>query len=153
MNPSSWRWFPVWLIAAMIGVAAVNGYMVYAAVKTFPGPVGMDGVDLRKDYGRVLDVDSAQAALGWHIETTVDKQRHPLLMVVDRNGQPLPAVRVAVEAERPVGPRDHTVLALRDLGQGRLESDTTLFSGQWDLLVTVHSGDQVYSTTRRVVVR
>ncbi|MBS0644351.1 MAG: FixH family protein [Acetobacteraceae bacterium] len=153
MNTSSWRWFPVWLIAAMVGVAIVNGYMVYAAVKSFPGPVGMDGIDLRNDYNRVLDVESVQAALGWRVETSIDAQRRPLLMVVDREGQPLPAARIDVEAERPVGPKDHTVLALRDLGQGRLQSDTTLFSGQWDLLVTVHSGDHVYSTTRRVMVR
>ena len=91
--------------------------------------------------------------MGWHVETSIDPQRHPLLMVVDRDGRPLENATLDVQAERPVGPSDRTVLALHDLGQGKMLSDTTLFSGQWDLLVTIRSGDRVYSTTRRLVVR
>ena len=153
MNTSSWRWFPVWLIAVMVAVAGVNGYMVYAAVKTFPGEAGLDGFDLSNEYGRVLKAEAKQVALGWHIETSVDPQRHPTLLVVDRDGKALPGEQVDVVAERPVGPKDHTVLSMRDLGDGRLYSETTLFSGQWDLMVTVRDGDRVYSTTRRVVAR
>lgn len=153
MNPSPWRWFPIGLIAVMAMVLAVNGYMVFAAVRTFPGSAGIDGFDLSKEYGRVLEAESAQAALGWRVETTFDAQRHALLMVTDRDGKPLADAAIDVEAERPVGPKDHTVLAVRDLGRGRLQSDTTLFSGQWDLMVTVRSGEHVYSTTRRLMVR
>ena len=153
MNTSSWRWFPAWLIGVMGIVAVVNAYMAYAAVKTFPGEAGTDGFDLSNSYNRVLASEQRQSALGWHVETGIDSGRHPLLLVVDRDGKPLPGAAVAVAAERPLGPVDHTVLALHDVGGGRLQSDTTLFSGQWDLLVTVHSGDKVYSTTRRLVVR
>ncbi len=153
MTVFSWRWFPAWLIASMLVVAAVNGYMVYAAVGSFPGDAGMDGFDLSNSYNRVLKAEETQAALGWHVETSIDKQRLPQLTIVDRDGKPLAGVKVDVQAERPVGPKNHTVLAIHDLGYGHLQSDTALFSGQWDLLVTIRSGDNVYSTTRRVVVR
>src|SRR4051812_41948038 len=102
MSAFSWRWFPAWLIASMLGVAAVNGYMVYAAVHSFPGVAGTDGFDLSNNYNHVLKAEEAQAALGWHIETSVDKQRQPLLTVVDRAGKPLPGVKIDIEAERPV---------------------------------------------------
>jgi nitrogen fixation protein FixH len=153
MRALSWRWFPAWLIAAMVGVAAVNGYMVYAALHSFPGEAGTDGFDLSNSYNRVLKAEEQQSALGWHVETSVDKQRQPLLTVLDRDGRPLSGMQVDIQAERPVGPKDHTVLAMRDLGDGHMQSDTTLFSGQWDLLVSVRSGEAVYSTTRRLVVR
>jgi len=153
METTSWRWFPAWLGIAMALVFAINGYMVYAAVVSFPGQAGTDGFDLSNGYGRVLESEREQAALGWHVDASVDTGRHPRLQFADRAGQPLPDLHIEAIAERPVGPEERTTLSLRDLGQGRLQSETTLFSGQWDLLLTVHSGDHVYSTTRRLIVR
>ncbi|HVZ08155.1 FixH family protein [Rhodopila sp.] len=153
-SPSSaWRWFPAGLIASLGIVIAVNGVMIFDALKTFPGEAGTDGFDLSNQYGRVIAAERQQAALGWHVETGVDQQRRPVVLVTDRDGQALAGAAVEAAAERPVGPEDYTRLALRDLGGGRLQSDTHLFSGQWDLLVTVRSGNHVYTTTRRVVVR
>src|SRR4051795_1673488 len=150
MSAFSWQRFPAWLIGSMVGVAVVNGYMVYAAVHSFPGEAGTDGFDLSNSYARVLKAEAEQAALGWHVETAVDPQRHPLLTVTDRDGKALAAAQIDLQAERPVGPKDHTVLAIRDLGEGHLKAETTLFSGQWDLLVTIREGSDVYSTTRRI---
>jgi nitrogen fixation protein FixH len=153
MDTSSWRWFPAWLGIAMALVFAINGYMVYAAVVSFPGQAGTDGFDLSNGYGRILEAERVQTALGWHVDATVDTGRHPQLQLTDRAGKPLSDLRVEAIVERPVGSDERTSLSLRDLGQGRLQSDTTLFSGQWDLLLTVHSGDHVYATTRRLIVR
>src|SRR3954452_1373474 len=111
MSAFSWRWFPAWLIGSMLGVAAVNGYMVYAAVHSFPGDAGTDGFDLSNSYNRVLKAEEAQSALGWHVESAIEKHL-PVLTVVDRNGQALADAKVDVQAERPLGPKDHTVLAI-----------------------------------------
>ena len=52
-NPG-WRWFP-WAIAlSLLVVVAVNGGMVWAALRTFPGVAGTDGFDLSNHYNRVL---------------------------------------------------------------------------------------------------
>jgi len=153
METTSWRWFPTWLGIAMALVFAINGYMVYASLVTFPGQAGTDGFDLSNGYGRVLESERMQAALGWHVDASVDTNRQAQLQLTDRAGQPLRDLRVEAIAERPVGPDERTTLSLRDLGQGHLQSDTTLFSGQWDLLLTVHSGEHVYATTRRLFVR
>ena len=153
MDTTSWRWFPAWLAIAMGLVFAINGYMVYAALVTFPGQAGTDGFDLSNGYGRILDSELTQAALGWHVDASIDTERRPLLLLTDRDGKALSDLRIEAFVARPVGPEERTTLILRDLGHGRLQSDTTLFSGQWDLLLTVHSGDHVYSTTRRLIVR
>jgi nitrogen fixation protein FixH len=153
MGTTSWRWFPAWLIFTMGLVFAVNAYMVYTSLSTFPGEAGTDGFDLSNGYGRILDSERVQAALGWHVDASVDTDRRPLLLLTDQAGNPINDLRIEAIVERPVGPPERTTLSLQDLGDGRLRSDTTLFSGQWDLLLTVHSGEHVYATTRRLIVR
>jgi hypothetical protein len=84
MNTTVWRWFPLGLIAVMGLVFAVNGYMVYTALSSFPGIAGTDGFDLSNGYGRVLQAAAQQSALGWRIESGLDETRHPLLLLTDQ---------------------------------------------------------------------
>jgi len=105
-----WRLFPVWLITAMLMVAAVNGYMVYAAVHSFPGEAGTDGFDLSNDYDKVLKTATRQAAFGWHIRLTTDPARHAKLRLAGAAGQPLAQAQIEATAERPVGPAAVTAL-------------------------------------------
>jgi nitrogen fixation protein FixH len=153
MDTTAWRWFPVGLIAAMGVVFAVNGYMIYTALSSFPGTAGTDGFDLSNGYKRVLQAAAEQSALGWRIDTTLDDARHPVLRLADRAGAPLTPDAIEAHAERPVGPVETTVLEFHPIGAGRFQADRTLFSGQWDVMVTVHAGNGVDSTTRRIVVR
>jgi nitrogen fixation protein FixH len=153
MNTTVWRWFPLGLIAVMGCVFAVNGYMVYTALSSFPGTAGIDGFDLSNGYDRVLHAAAQQSALGWRIESGLDETRHPLLHLTDQAGAPLSPEALEAHVERPVGPVESTVLTFQPLGEGRFQSEQALFSGQWDMMVTVHAGGQIDSTTRRVIVR
>ncbi len=153
MNTTVWRWFPLGLIGAMGFAFAVNAYMVYTAVRSFPGTAGTDGFDLSNGYGRVLHAAAQQVALGWRIESSLDQNRHPILHLIDQAGVPLAPDALEAHAERPVGPMEMTPLDFQSVGAGRFQSEQTLFSGQWDLMVTVHAGGQTTSTTRRVIVR
>lgn len=153
MDTTVWRWFPAGLIAAMGLVVAVNGYMVYDALETFPGQAGQDGFDLSNEYQRVLATAQQQAALGWHVEAETAGGRVPVLHLTGRDGAPLDGVTIDAKAERPVGPADSTALSFRAVGNGRFEADKSLFSGQWDILVTIRAAGHTYSTTRRVVVK
>lgn len=150
---SAWRWFPYGLAGAMAVAFAVNGYMVYDAVTTFPGVAGADGFDLSNNYGRVLSAEQRQAALGWTVEAKVGADRFPVLRVTDRAGAPLATVAIDAEAERPVGPKNTTRLSFKPHGEGLYQAETSLFSGQWDIALTVRSAGQLFTTTRRVVVR
>lgn len=153
MDTTVWRWFPVGLIASMGVVFAVNGYMVYDAVSTFPGAAGTDGFNLSNEYKRVLATAHQQAAVGWQIEASVTATRYPVLLLTDRNGAPLTVAAIDAQAERPVGPADTTVLAFRSVGDGRFQADKSLFSGQWDIMLTLRADGRVYIATRRIMVQ
>jgi nitrogen fixation protein FixH len=152
MDTTVWRWFPAGLIAAMGLVFAVNGYMAYDAVTTFPGTAGQDGFDLSNNYDRVLATAQRQAGFGWQIEADVASTRYPMLRLADRNGTPL-AADIDAYAERPLGSPDPTVLKFQPIGNGRFQASTTLFSGQWDIMLTIRADGRLYSATRRVIVK
>jgi nitrogen fixation protein FixH len=153
MSTTIWRWFPHGLIATMGLVFLVNGYMVYDAYSTFPGISGKDGFDVSNEYKRVLETAQQQAALGWQLEAALADDRFPVLRLTDRTGAPLTASRIDAQAERPVGPVDMTALAFRSIGDGRYQSDTSLYSGQWDIMLTVHTNGLEYRGTRRLAVK
>jgi nitrogen fixation protein FixH len=153
MNTTVWRWFPYGLIATMGLVFLVNGYMVYDAFSTFPGVSGKDGFDVSNEYKRVLETAQQQAALGWQLEAALADDRFPVLRLTDRTGAPLTASSIDAQAERPVGPVDTTALAFRSIGDGRYQSDTSLYSGQWDIMLTVHTVGPEYRATRRLAVK
>jgi nitrogen fixation protein FixH len=153
MSTTVWRWFPHGLIATMGLVFLVNGYMVYDAYDTFPGVAGRDGFDLSNEYKRVLATAQQQAALGWQVEASVTDERFAALRLTDRTGAPLTATEINAQAERPVGPADSTALTFRLVGDGRYQAETSLYSGQWDIMLTVHAGGREYRATRRVVVK
>jgi nitrogen fixation protein FixH len=153
MSTTIWRWFPHGLIASMGLVFLVNGYMVYDAYRTFPGTAGTDGFDLSNEYKRVLATAQQQAALGWQIEAEASSERYPVLRLTDRMGAPLTAATIDAQAERPVGPAAATALTFRPAGDGRYQGDAALVSGQWDIMLTVHSDGRLYSATRRLVIQ
>lgn len=153
MSTTVWRWFPHGLIGAMGLVFLVNAYMVYDAYTTFPGVAGADGFDLSNEYKRVLAAAQQQAGLGWQIDVDMTHDRFPVLRFTDRTGAPLTATEISAQVERPVGPPETMPLAFRPIGDGRYQGDTSLFSGQWDIMLTVRADGQSYSATRRVLVK
>lgn len=153
MERSLWRFFPHILGLAMGLVFAVNFYFIYVAMNSFPGAAGADGFDLSNRYDRVLQTAAEQTALGWHVQAETDAARRPVLHLLDRAGQTLANVTVQAHAVRPLGPEEPINLEFNPAGAGIWQSNTTLFSGQWDLFLTVHAGSRQYSTTQRLVVR
>ena len=153
MDTTVWRWFPHCLIGSMAAVFVVNGYMVYDALKTFPGEAGRDGFDLSNQYDHVLAKVQEQTALGWQIETLVTDSHYPVLRLRDRAGAPLAAAHIDAHAERPLGPPETTALVFRPAEDGSYRAETTLWSGQWDIMLTVQTDGRQYSTTRRGIVK
>ena len=137
----------------MAAVFAINGYMVYSALHTFPGRAGQDGFDLSNEYKRVLATAQQQAALGWQIDAVVTAQQIPELRLSDRNGAPLSSAAIEARAERPIGPPETTELGFRDMADGRFQADRTLAPGQWDIMLTIRVDNHHTTATRRVIVK
>jgi nitrogen fixation protein FixH len=153
MVRTAYRWFPHSLLASMALVFAVNGYFIYAAIDTFPGAAGTDGFDLSNGYDKVMATAAKQAALGWKVESAIDEAHHPVLSLTDKAGAPLSGITIDAHAERPLGPPETTALNFRPLVPATYLADATLAPGQWDILMTVTSGQSRYTATRRLVVK
>jgi len=149
----SWRWFPVGIVGALVVVAIVNGGMVYSALRTFPGAAGADGFDLSNSYDRVLKAVGLQAELGWHVQSTVDTARRPMLRVTDSSGNGLVNAVVTAQAERPVGPPETTRLTLQGNAAGQFVAAEALRPGQWLIAITVEQNGKTFSTTERLITR
>jgi len=151
---SRWWLFPWAIAAAMAAVIAVNVGMVYAALHTFPGQAGSDGFDLSNRYDQVIARVQQQAALGWTVHVETDGQRHPVLLLRDRDGAPLSGAVVQATAERPLGPEHSTPLAFHESAGGRYVTDVALGEpGQWELLLSASAQGHEFTTTRRIVTR
>jgi nitrogen fixation protein FixH len=151
-NP--WLYFP-WFVAAAMGmVIAVNCFMAYSALQTFPGNAGSDGFDLSNRYNAIIERVRQQAETGWTVQGTADGAGHPVLMLTDRSAAPLSGAAIAATAQRPLGDRHMTQMRFTEVFPGQYRGDVALDEkGQWELQIRVIAGGQEFSTTRRVIVK
>jgi nitrogen fixation protein FixH len=149
-----WRHFPWFVTAAMTVVVAVNLYMAYAALHTFPGDAGSDGFDLSNHYDAVLDHVRREAVLGWTLQANIDPTGHPLVVLEDRSGGGLAGAAIAATAQRPLGDPRTMLLRFQEVAPGHYLAAAALEEkGQWDLELSATAGGHEFSTTRRIVVR
>jgi nitrogen fixation protein FixH len=150
---STWRLFPLALLAALAVVAAVNATLVTLALHSHPGAAGEDGFDISNHYDIVLQDAKRQAALGWRITITQDGAHHISLTATDRTGAALPNVAVTLKAERPVGPARTTPMTLHESADGNLVTAEALPPGQWMLQLGIESAGQALHATKRLIVK
>lgn len=146
---AEWRWFPWAMIGGIVAVMVVNGGMIYAALHTHPGAAGTDGFDLSNRYDAVLERSAQQRKLGWRVVSRAEAG-HPVLRLEGVSGD---APQVVVQAVRPVGPQDAIALTLDTQEDGRLVAREVLPAGQWLLEVRLSRGDDVVTSTERLIVR
>lgn len=147
---SGWRYFPHAMLGALGVVMAVNGGMVWSAIRTFPGATAAGFAESNR-YQAVLARAAQEAALGWRVDLAADGAA---LRVTGADGAPLSGATVQAEARRPVG-ADHLVpLRYVAMGDGGFRPEAPLpLAGQWDVTLTITRGTDALHTTRRVVVR
>ena len=150
---SVWRLFPWAIAASLFLVIAVNAWMIWAALSTFPGAAGMDGFDISNEYDRILAAEQRQDRLGWTLTVETDGRR-PVLRLLDAQGRGLAGIVVTGVAERPLGPLYQTALIFHPTADGTLVADVALpLPGQWDLVLQAASGRHRFRATRRVIAR
>ena len=149
---SLWRWFP-WLLWGALGfVVAVNFYMAYLALHTFPGIASDDVFDRSNAYDKVLAAAEHQAALGWTMTVATEAAR-PTITLKDRTGAPIEGARITVVAQRPLGAEDTAKLTFHATTPGHYTADTALaLPGQWELLISAAAEHQTWRAAQRIVV-
>jgi nitrogen fixation protein FixH len=146
--------FPWFITAAMGAVIAVNCFMAYSALHTFPGNAGSDGFDLSNHYNAILARMKQQAVLGWTVQADIDQAGHPVVVMMDRSGAGLPGAKIEATAQRPLGERHARNVRFTEISPGHYLGDAVLDEkGQWELELWATTGGQEFGTTRRIMAR
>jgi len=145
-----WARYPYWFALLMLGVASVNGVMVWRALSTFPGETRQDGFDLSNRYDAVLAEAKQQDALGWNVKAQA--QDGIVRVFLGHGGQPLADAAVTATAERPLGDPLPQKLTFAPVGGGWYQADVALPVAQWDVMLLLVEGGHKVHVTRRVIV-
>ncbi len=103
---SLWLLFPWFIAAAMSVVIAVNCFMAWSALHTFPGNAGSDGFDLSNRYNAIIQRMKQEAGLGWGVAAQVDQAGHPVVVLTGSvRRRHSPGATIEAIAQRPLGDR------------------------------------------------
>ena len=150
---TGWRLFPWYIGAGLTVVAAVNFYMAYAAVHSFPGTATDASFATSNRYDEVLAQETRQEQLGWQI-TTLSEGRRPSIVLRGRDGKLMEGARVVVIADRPAGGFADQRVDYRATSPGRYVAEALLpEEGQWNLRLHITADGQIYRITKRVIVQ
>lgn len=130
------------LIGAFALVFAVNGYMIFRAVGSFPGLVTESSFRDSQRFNGEIAAARAQAERGWQVDVTTSRSAEGGALVAltahDREGRPLTGVSFHAVLQHPADrSRDHRlaltlVAGTSDRYEGRAEGVTP---GKWGLMI------------------
>lgn len=121
--------------ALVVGVDA--GFLVMA-YRTHPGQVAARPYESGLIYNAELQRLRAQDALGWRagVEARVNGLE---VLMLDRDGQPLPGLKISVTLQRPATEQGRAEVALKERAPGQYSADKPL-SGAWDVRIEAVDG-------------
>ena len=133
----------------------MNGYFLYAALKTHTGVVANEPYRKGLAYNDRIAADERQSTLGWAAEVEVERSGLVTLTLVDRIGRPVSGQAVSGTIGRPAtGHSDH-VLALEEAAAGRYVATVSdLAPGAWivalDVMEQPGAAEPAYRLRRRL---
>lgn len=154
----SYRWIP-WAFAGALGVVvAANGALAYFAAVSSTGLVTEHPFDRGNSYNRVLDAAATQDALGWRAAVSFRpaglERGEIAAKFTDRDGRPLPGLRVTARVQRPVEPLPESVVPLSETAAGRYVAAVALDRpGQWEVHIAARLGADRFEFTQRIAVQ
>lgn len=135
------------LVGAFALVFAVNGYMIWRAIGSFPGLVTESSFRDSQRFNADIAAARAQADRGWRVDVTATRSAEGTVLVslsaLDRDGRPLTAVTFHAVLQHPaVRTHDHRlalapVAGSSDRYEGRVEGVTP---GKWGLVIEGDGG-------------
>lgn len=144
MMDSAQKPFTGWhMLALTLGafgvIIAVNVFMAFKAISTFPG------VEVQSSYDRSQNFDKARAAqeaLGWTLAPSYDaKGRKLRLDLRGRDGAPVDVKDLSVLVGRPTETLDDQRPVMARDGDGTYVAALSLRPGKWMLQILAHARD------------
>lgn len=137
MSDKTERKLTGWHVFAMFGggfglIIAVNIFMAYNAVSTFPG------LEVSSSYADSQTFDDrrdAQEALGWHASVETPDQNTLILRLDDAQGAPVAPAELTALLTRPTSRASDQALVL-SRENGAFVAPVALEPGQWRLRLT-----------------
>lgn len=149
----------LWMVGFFAVIIAVNGTMAALAISTFNGltkeTAYVDGLA----YNKTLAAIDAQQALGWTVDTTIDRpgdrQVGLTMSYKDSGSTPINRLNVRAEFVRPVSEGSDFTVPLAASGDGLYQVTTEVpLPGQWSInIVASREGQAPYIVTHRSVIR
>lgn len=151
-----------WNVLAMVVgfflfVGAVNGVMIYKAVKTFSGEVVAHPYERGLAYNRDIAQAREQATRDWKIDVRLIRlaQGETEIRVTarDADGADISGVEMSALFAAPASLSQDVRVALEETAPGRFTGKAKVPAGQRDLMLTaLRGGDEVFRSRNRVNV-
>lgn len=130
------------LVGCFAIVFAVNGFMIWKAIGSFPGLVTESSFRDSQRFNAEIAAAEAQAARGWQVEASASHAGDGTTVIVlsarDRDGRPLPGVSFHARLEHPADRHhDHDVALAPVAGSSdRFEGRVAgVAPGKWGLVI------------------
>ena len=150
-NPRRSRWIPWAFAAGMLGVVAVNGVLITAALTTFTGVTTGGAYDRGRAYNHVLAEAARREALGWTTELAL-ADGVLTIAVHDREGQPVPGTLTGTLLPTLEG--EQQALELAPVAPGRWIAPVAARPGQWEARLGLRAAEGRHLDIRqRLVLR
>jgi len=136
-------------------IAAVNGYMMFAAISTMPGlDAGRNGYDVSQRYNGEIQAAEAQAARDWRVDAQLAVNASgPLAVVVftDKAGAAITGLTVDVQILHPTSRQLDRSASLQAMAPGTYSAQVgDLGRGAWDVVITAsRDGTRLYQSRNR----
>jgi nitrogen fixation protein FixH len=147
------------LVASFGLVFAVNGYMLYRAVQSFPGTVTDSSYRDSQHFNSEIAAARAQADRGWKVAATAERAADGRTLVrveaLDRDGRPISGLTFRASLQHPAQRAlDHAVRIAPVAGaDGRFEGVADgVAPGKWDLVLEGDGAEGRVFLSRNVVV-
>jgi nitrogen fixation protein FixH len=147
----------LYLFAFFAVVAAVNGTMIFAAVKTFGGLETESSYKAGLAFAREVAAAQAQDARHWRVDAVFtpnpDGTTRFEVTARDAAQAALAGLDAAMSLHHPTDRRLDRAVALGADGPGRFQGSAPAPAGQWDLVIELsRGGERLFRSRQRITL-
>ncbi len=137
------------VVAFFAVVIGVDAAFLTLAYRTHPGQVAPRPYEAGLIYNAELERLRVQEAIGWRAALEA-RPEGVIVLLRDRDGQPLRGLRVTATLLRPATEQGRSVLTLTETAPGQYSGPRAGLSGVWDARVDATGGGHSFVAERRL---
>jgi nitrogen fixation protein FixH len=149
----------LWMFIAFFGVMfAVNGFMAYAAIKTFRGADTESVYAASRAFPGEIAAAQRQAALDWSVDLHADRTADGAAAIVvspfDAQGKPVTGLTLRARFEHPSDRYRDKAVDLVEARAGTYQASAEgVAGGAWDVTIeAARDGERVYRSRNRIML-